>query len=405
MTISALAAGTSAPSLQPDLLGRLSREARGAPESGIVEVVNAGRERGDLVPLWVGEGDLPTPSFICDAAKASFDRGETFYTYQRGIPELRQALADYHGELYGRPFSAERFFVTGSGMQAIQIAVKCVAGAGDEVIYPSPAWPNLPAAVNLTGALSVPVAMTLSDGRWNLDVDALFAAVTPRTRAIFINSPCNPTGWVAGREILREVLERARALGLWIIADEVYGRFYYGASDKAPSFYDVAEEDDMVLYVNTFSKNWAMTGWRVGWLSAPAALGQTIENLIQFSTSGVAVPTQRAAVTALTHGRDFLDEQIRRAAEGRQILVDAFSASPRIRFSEAEGAFYLFLSVEGQTDSRQFALDLVRETGVGLAPGSAFGEAGEGHLRLCYACSPQRLTTGATRLVEWVSRL
>ncbi|MBO0345411.1 pyridoxal phosphate-dependent aminotransferase [Roseibium sp. CAU 1637] len=386
------------------LVRHLSAEARRAPESGIVEVINAGRERDDLVPLWVGEGDLPTPDFICQAAKQSFDRGETFYTYQRGIPELRQALAEDHSKLYGKPFSAERFFVTGSGMQSIQIAVRCVAGPGDEVVYAAPAWPNLPAAVELTGAHAVPVAMELHDGRWELDVERLFAAVTPKTRAIFLNSPCNPTGWVAGREVLQAVLTETRKRGLWIIADEVYGRFFYGAGTAAPSFYDVAEEDDMILYVNTFSKNWAMTGWRAGWISAPRALGQVIENLIQYSTSGVPVPTQRAAIAALTQGADFLADQISRAAAGREAIVSTLSQVPRLQLSEADGAFYLFFSIDGVRDSRQGALDLVRETGVGLAPGVAFGAAGEGYFRLCYASSLKRLETAGNRIGDWAAQ-
>lgn len=391
-------------SSQTSLVAALSAEARGAPESGIVEVVNAARERDDLIPLWVGEGDLPTPEFICQAAKASFDAGETFYTYQRGIPPLRQALAEYHEDLYGRPFSSERFFITGSGMQAIQIAVKCVASPGDEVLYPTPAWPNLAAAVELAGAIAVPVAMNLYGNRWQLDVEKLFAAVTPRTRAIFLNSPCNPSGWVASRSVLQAVLEEARKRGLWIIADEVYGRFFYGEGRRAPSFYDVAEEDDMVLFVNTFSKNWAMTGWRAGWISAPPAIGQVIENLIQYSTSGVLVPTQRAALAALKEGKTFLEEQITRAAQGRETIVNSLGSLDRLKLSEADGAFYLFLKIEGMEDSRQVALDLVRETGVGLAPGSAFGEAGRAYLRLCYACSTLRLEEAAGRIAAWIEK-
>ncbi|SHL56406.1 pyridoxal phosphate-dependent aminotransferase [Roseibium suaedae] len=386
------------------LIETLRPEARKAPESGIVEVVNAAREQSNLIPLWIGEGDLPTPPFIREAAKLSLDDGETFYTYQRGIPELRQALADYHGELYGRPFSPERFFVTGSGMHAIELAVQCVAGAGDEVIYPSPAWPNLAAAVEVMGAKSVPVAMDFSPEGWSLDVDRLFAQVTSRTKAIFLNSPSNPTGWVASRELLAAILERARALGLWIIADEVYGRFYYGTGERAPSFYDVAEENDRILYVNTFSKNWAMTGWRVGWLSAPAELGQVIENLIQYTTSGVAVFSQRGALTGLTKGREFLEEQIARAREGRRITVDGLSAHQRIRFAAPEGAFYFFFGVDGISDTRQLALDLVRETGVGLAPGSAFGAAGEGFLRLCFARRQDHLSDVVGRIVDWVAK-
>jgi aspartate/methionine/tyrosine aminotransferase len=390
-------AGGIAESLRP--------EARLAPESGIVEVVNAARDKEDLIPLWIGEGDLPTPDFICAAAKASLDAGETFYTHQRGIPELREALAKDHTELYRRTFSPEQFFVTGSGMQAMQIAVQCVVGAGDEVVYPSPAWPNLAASVEIMGAKAVPVTMEHREGGWALDLEKLFAAITPKTRAIYLNSPSNPTGWVADRQALADILEKARSLGLWIIADEVYGRFFYGDGAFAPSFSEVAAPDDRILYVNTFSKNWAMTGWRIGWLAAPPEMGQVIENLIQYSTSGVPVFSQRAALAALTSGNEFLQLQIGRARHGRQIVADAFRTSNRIRFSEPEGAFYLFFGIEGYTDSRRLALDMVAETGVGLAPGSAFGPGGDAFLRLCFARSPEHLQEAVKRITAWANDL
>lgn len=387
-----------------DILSKLRPQARLAPESGIVEVVNFAREREDLIPLWVGEGDLPTPGFICDAAGRSLAAGETFYTYQRGIPPLRQALADYHARLYGRPFTPERFFVTGSGMQAIQLAVQAVAGEGDEVVLPDPAWPNLAAAVEIMGARAVPVPMAFSANGWHLDPERLFAAVTPRTKAIYVNSPANPNGWMADRAWLEFVLAQARARGLWIIADEVYARFTYGEQARAPSFYDIAGEDDLILQVNTFSKNWAMTGWRIGWLSAPPAMGQVIENLIQYNTSGVAAFMQKAAVAALEMGEAFLDEQLRRARRGLAVMRGALDQSPRIRYAPPQGAFYLFFSVDGYTDSRELAMNLVSQTGVGLAPGSAFGAGGEGFVRLCFARSDSDLAVAADRLSAWLPR-
>lgn len=386
------------------LFDALRAPARSAPESGIVEVVNYARERDDLIPLWVGEGDQPTPEFLCAAANKSLAAGETFYTYQRGIPELRQALADYHANLYGRAFSADRFFVTGSGMQAIQLAVQCIAGAGDEVIVPSPAWPNIAAAVEIMGAKAVPVTFDFHPDGWQLDLDKVFGAVTERTRAIFLNTPCNPTGWVADREVLSSVLTEARKRGLWIIADEVYARFYYGEGLRSPSFYDIAEEDDRIIFVNTFSKNWAMTGWRVGWLAVSPELGQVVENLIQYSTSGVAQFMQRAATEALINGEAFLDEQVARARKGKQIITDAFAKNPQIRFADPKGAFYLFFGIEGYDDPRQLALEIVGETGVGLAPGTAFGAGGEGFLRLCFLRRHEQLEEAARRIANWATR-
>ncbi len=192
-----------------------------APESGIVEVFNAGQGRDDVIPLWAGEGDLPTPQFICDAAKQSLDNGETFYTYQRGIPELRSALAEYHQRVFGQAFAPERFFVTGSGMQSIQLAIQAIASSGEEVLVPAPTWPNIEAALGIRGVKPVSVPLREVPEGWELDVNDLESSITPKTAAIFLNSPSNPTGWVASEEVLRQVLGLARKHGLWIIADEI----------------------------------------------------------------------------------------------------------------------------------------------------------------------------------------
>ena len=314
---------------------------RDVTPSGIVEVFNYGRGRLGLIPLWVGEGGLPTPAFICAAAKASLDRGETFYTDQRGIPELREAIASYMTRVYGTApgglaFSPESFFVTIGGMHAIEIATRLIAGSGDEALIPSPAWPNFVGAVETTGARAVPVPLDRK-GRWSLDPERLGAAVTPATRAIFFNSPANPTGFVATREEIAATLDIARRNDLWIIADEIYGRVTYDGA-RAPSFHDVMAPDDKILFVQTLSKNWAMTGFRIGWLEAPLALAAAIENLVQFTTSGVPVFTQRAAIAALTEGEAFLENQIERCRRSRDICVKACrrragcgSSSPRRR--------------------------------------------------------------------------
>ncbi|MGN6098686.1 MAG: pyridoxal phosphate-dependent aminotransferase [Bosea sp. (in: a-proteobacteria)] len=380
------------------LIPDLRPEAREAPESGIVEVMNYGRLREGLIPLWVGEGDLPTPAFIREAAARSLAAGETFYTWQRGIPELREALARYHERLYGQPFSPERFYVTGSGMQSLQIAVRMIAGTGDELIIPTPAWPNFVAAASVGGARPVCVPMDYEQGRFTLDLGKLEAAITPRTRGMLINSPANPTGWTATREEQEALLALSRKHGIWIVADEIYGRFVYDGSARAPSFHDIIAGEDRVLFVQTFSKNWAMTGWRVGWIEAPTALGQVIENLVQYSTSGSPVFVQRAAVAALDEGESFIAEQIARAAEGRRIVYEGLKATNRVSLSAPVGAFYQFFSVDGREDSRALALDLIDKANVGLAPGLAFGPGGEKGLRLCFARKSSDLTEAVARL-------
>jgi aspartate/methionine/tyrosine aminotransferase len=382
-------------------LQSLRPEARNAPNSGIVEVSSYGRAREGVISLWVGEGDTPTPAFISDAAVRSLAAGETFYTWQRGIPELRDAIAGYMARTYNRPFSKDQFYVTGGGMQAVQIAVRMIAGTGDEVIVPTPAWPNFGAAIGISGASTVCVPQQFGNQGWLLDVDKLAAAVTPRSRAIVINSPSNPTGWTATRDELVAVLALARKAGLWIIADEIYGRFVYGA-ERAPSFHDVMEEDDRIIFVQTMSKNWAMTGWRLGWLEVPPALAQVAENLIQYSTSGSPVFVQRAAIEALEKGDAFIASQIDRAQKSRDIFCAALDSTGRARFLKPDGAFYLFFSIDGITDSRKAVLKMIDDVKVGIAPGTAFGPGSDEFFRLCFARSPEQATIAAERMRQWI---
>ena len=389
----------------PDWLDLIRPGMRDVASSGIVEVFNYGRNRQGLIPLWVGEGDLPTPSFVVEAVKASLDRGETFYTYQRGVPELREAIAAYMTRVYGAApgggaFSPENFFVTIGGMHAIEIATRMVVGPGDEALVPTPAWPNFIGALEISGARPVPVQLNRG-ARWSLDPDKLARAVTPATRLIFFNTPANPTGFVATREEIAATLAIARRHGLWIIADEIYGRLVYDGV-RAPSFHDVMSPDDKILFVQTLSKNWAMTGFRIGWLEAPAAFGEVLENLVQYTTSGVPVFTQRAATAALNDGERFLAWQIERCRRSRDILWEGLAATGRVRFSEPEAAFYLFCSVDGFDDSRGLALRLIDEAGVGAAPGGAFGPGGEGYLRLCFARDPEQIAEAARRMARWL---
>ncbi|MFZ5692540.1 MAG: pyridoxal phosphate-dependent aminotransferase [Pseudomonadota bacterium] len=385
------------------LIPALRAPAREAPVSGIVEIMKYGRARGGVMGLWAGEGDTPTPSFIAEAANRALAGGETFYTWQRGLPDLREALARYHTRLYGRAFSADEFFVTGSGMQAIQITLAMTATAGSEVIIPTPAWPNAAGATGLIGAHPVEVPMQFGNAGWTLDIDRLAAAVNERSRVIVMVTPSNPTGWTATHEDLRAVLALARKHGLWIVADETYARFWYGEGKRAPSFLDIMTPEDRILFVNTFSKNWCMTGWRMGWIVAHPSLGQVVENMIQYSTSGVAQFMQRAGVVALDQGENFVEQQVARARASRDTACEILGTTGRCRFTPPQGAFYLFFSVDGEPDSERLVRRLVDEARVGLAPGTAFGKGGKNFLRLCFARDPDQIKDACERIARVVS--
>lgn len=383
------------------IMTTISPRAHSAPESGIVEVVNYARGRDGLIPLWVGEGDLSTPTFISAAASEALLAGETFYTWQRGIPPLREALTRYYQRRFQKALSPEHFYVTGSGMQAIKLSIEAITSPGDEMVLLTPAWPNFAAAAELSGVKPVSVQLRFENGTWQLDHERLEAAIGPKTKALFINTPSNPTGWTASHDDLRAILALARKHGLWIVADEIYALYHY-AGGRAPSFLDVMDDDERIIFVNSFSKNWSMTGWRVGWIVAPPAIGQVLENLVQYATSGVAQFMQRGAVVALDEGDAFVDANIAKAAQSRDLLCDALIATNRVETLKPDGALYTFLKIDGVTDSRAAAIDIVDKTGVGLAPGTAFGDGGSLFMRACFLRDPAQVAEAANRLQGYI---
>ena len=375
---------------------------RDLPASAIREVANAGMGRQGIIPLWFGEGDLVTPDFVRDAAIRSLQAGETFYEPNRGIPELRARLAGYLSGLYDRPFEAEHVTVTGSGLNALMIACQSVLEPGAGVVATTPVWPNLIAIPKILAAEVRPVALEPANRGWRLDLDRLFAACDQRTRLILINTPSNPTGWMASEDEIRAILEYARARGIWVIADEVYARIVYDR-EAAPSFLPLMADQDRLIVVNSFSKSWCMTGWRLGWLTAPPGLGSTFEKLMEFNTSCAPRFVQQAGLAALEQGEDFIRTINERYGRSRELLLERLQPLSRVTLPTPEAAFYGFFKVAGVEDGVAFARRLVAEAGVGLAPGEAFGEQSAGWLRLCYATSPERLDQALDRLVPALS--
>jgi aspartate/methionine/tyrosine aminotransferase len=390
---------------EPDFRKPSAPDARDAVRalrpSQIREVANAGFGVENVLPFWFGESDRVTPQFIRDAASAALADGATFYTHNLGIAPLRAALAAYVSALHGAT-SAGHVAVTSAGVNALMLAAQLVVGAGDRVVAVTPLWPNLVEIPKILGAHVDTVALDYGTQGWTLDLDRLLAALTPDTTLLMINSPNNPTGWVMTREQQRSVLEHCRRHGIWIVADEVYERLYYGddagSTRAAPSFLDLAARDERVICVNSFSKAWLMTGWRLGWIVAPAALMDDLGKLVEYNTSCAPSFVQQAGVAAVEQGGRFTQQLVADLKASRDHLVQALSAMPGVDVKAPAGAMYLFFSLPGAAKSLDLCKALVREAGLGLAPGSAFGPEGEGFVRWCYACDTARLDAGVERL-------
>jgi aspartate/methionine/tyrosine aminotransferase len=365
--------------------------------SKIRELVNAGLGRKDLLPFWVGEPDEPTPEFIRRAGIASIEKGEVFYSHNLGIPRLREALAAYLTRLH-RPTAAAEIAVTSSGLSALMLVSQLLLDPGDRVVEVVPLWPNLQEIPRILGAQVQTVALEFAPAGWRLDLDRLLAALRPGTRALYLNSPNNPTGWTIDRAAQRAILEHCRRHGIWIIADDAYERLYFGEGGVAPSFLDLAEPGERVVGVNTFSKSWLMTGWRLGWAAAPAALEADLAKLVEYNTSCAPVFVQRAAIAAVTEGEPVIERTRERFRAARDTLVGALREIPGVRVAKPDGTMYAFFGVEGMRDSLAFCKKLVAEQGLGLAPGAAFGPEGEGYVRWCFAAELPRLADGVERL-------
>ncbi|MGO4830705.1 pyridoxal phosphate-dependent aminotransferase [Rhizobiaceae sp. 2RAB30] len=365
----------------------------------IANLATKAQSVGDVIPLWYGEGDMVTPAFIIEAAKAALDAGQTFYVPDmRGSGPLTAALRDYLTRIHGCPIGRERTTVTPGGMQAVFLAMELLVDVGTNVVYVEPQWPNIHNAIHLVGGEPRPVALAF-DGAWRLDLDALFARCDARTRAIFLSTPSNPLGWTATRDELKALLDFSRRTGIWIISDEVYGRLYF-EGDVAPSMLAIAEDDDRVLVVNSFSKAWAMTGWRVGWLSHPSAVADQLSAMTQYANSGTAAFVQAGAEAALRQGEPLVAEIRERARLGLDIAYEALSRLPGIILPpRPKGGMYAFFAFEGEEDSRETCARIIEKARVGLSPGYLFGNASRSFLRMCVLRDPGQIREAASRLV------
>ena len=366
----------------------------------IANLAMRAREIGDVIALWYGEGDMVTPAFIRDAAKQAFDDGLTFYIpNMRGYEPLIEALSEYQSRLHGQHIPVSRTTVTPSGMQALYFALELLVDVGTNVVYVAPQWPNIHNAIHLIGGEPRPCHLDF-DGDWRLDLEKLFAMCNARTRAIFLSTPSNPTGWTASREEMLALLEFSRRTGIWIISDEVYARLYFDG-EVAPSMLQVAEDGDRVLAVNSFSKAWAMTGFRLGWLTHPTGVADQLGAMTQYINSGSAGPIQAGANAAIRQGEPLVHEIRERIRTGLDLAYDRLAGIPGIILPiKPRGGMYAFFAFEGQDDSRKACTEILEKAHVGLAPGYLFGSSANAFLRMCVCRDAGQIETALDRMVE-----
>lgn len=384
----------------------LAASALRVPHSRIRELAEIAMGMDGVLKLYFGESNLPTPEYIKRAAQKAMADGFTFYTENAGLPSLRKALARYYQELQDVELDPSgEIVITASGVQALNVAIRCVLDPGDEALVLTPAWPNGSSIVAMANATAVEIPHPLVGDRYQIDFAALEAAVTPRTRMLLYTSPSNPLGWVATVDEQRQLLEFTRRHNLWLMADEVYERLNYtGAkpTTPAPSILKLATRDDAVIVVQSFSKMYCMTGWRLGWLVSRRDLCARATQLNEFIISHAPSFAQRAAETALLWGENQLAEMLLRLRENRDFCLAAMAKMPRVTVPKPDGAFYLFPKIAGMADSFDFCKRLLMDTHVGLAPGVAFGAGGEGSVRICYAAEKQIVQEAMARFAMFL---
>ncbi|WP_295765536.1 pyridoxal phosphate-dependent aminotransferase [uncultured Oscillibacter sp.] len=381
---------------------RISHRAGHYPPSGIRKMFDLAAHYPDAIKLTVGEPDFDTPAYIKEAAKRSLDAGRTHYAPNSGIDELRQAVADRYRKIWDG-YTKDHVIITVGAMEGLMLAMMLLLDEGDELLVPDPCFPNYYGQAAMAGARAVPVP-TYEEHGYRLQAADVEAAVGPRTKALLLNSPCNPTGAVLTKEDVLAIAEVAEEHGLWVLTDEPYDSIVYDGAEPF-SIAEVPEVRDQVLVFNSFSKSYAMTGWRVGYLLAPEP--GHIKKLAQFQegvASCVATFIQDAAVEALKR-TDCVDSMVADYSRRRDILVDGLNAIPGITCRKSAGSFYAFANIKafGKT-SQAFAEELVEKAGVVVVPGSAFGEMGEGYLRLVFANSDENLREAVRRIGDYVAK-
>lgn len=381
---------------------RFSKMAREYPASGIRRMFDIAAKYDDVIKLTVGEPNFDTPQYIKDAAKKAIDDGMTHYAPNAGIDELREAVAEkYKGCWDG--YTKGHVIITVGAMEGLLLSMLTLLDPGDEILVPDPCFPNYYGQANIVGATAVPVP-TYEKFDYRIQAADIESAITPRTKAMILNSPCNPTGAVLTKEDVLEIAEVAKKHDLWVLSDEPYDSIVYDGITP----YSIAEAPgmrDRVMVLNSFSKAYAMTGWRIGYLLAPEPEYITkMAQLQEAVASCVSTFSQVAAVEALK-SRSCVDQMVADYTRRRDILIDGINSIPGFSCRKPAGSFYAFVNIKAfGKSSQEFAEELVEHARVVTVPGSAFGEMGEGHLRLVFANSDENLKEAVRRIDEYVRK-
>jgi aspartate aminotransferase len=353
--------------------------------------------------LYFGESDMPTPEFICRALDKAVRDGHTGYTATPGYSELREAICEKFSKLHGVGYRPSEVVATVGACNAIFLTIRTVIGPGDNAIIVSPTFSIFASTVTVFGGEVREVPLVHDGHQFRLDLDILRAAIDPRTRLLVVNSPSNPTGWVISRKEQEALWELALRHDFLILSDEVYDRIVFDG-DIAPSFARIATDKDHLVVINSFSKTYNMTGWRLGYALGSERLIGLMSKVEEFIVSSPPAMIQQAGITALRDGEPFVCELRAQFAKRRSIVIDKLSQIRGLSLPEAQGAFYAFPRITGVTDSMKFAKDLLRETRVAIAPGIAFGRFGEGHVRISYASSEAVLVPALDLFTDYVNR-
>jgi aspartate/methionine/tyrosine aminotransferase len=375
----------------------------------MVQIATIAENMPGSLKLCYGESDMPTPAFICEAAHEAALAGHTFYTHTAGSVQLRDAIAAKIDELHRVRYSPAEIMATVGASMAIYAAIRAFVGRGDNAIIISPAYAIFSNGVILSGGEPRAVPLARHGNRFQLDVDRVRGSIDAGTRMLIVNSPSNPTGWLISEDEQRALVAIANEHDLMLLSDEVYERLIYDQPEGlsphdaiAPSLSRIAGNRDRLIVVNSFSKTYNMTGWRLGWAQAHERVINTMSKAVEFMTSNPTAMVQQAGIVALRDGDDYVRELREHYAARRRQVKAALEGLPGVSLPDPQGAFYAFPQIDAADDSTAFTAALLRETGVALAPGVGFGRDGEGYIRVCFASTEATLREALSRLRNFV---